>query len=161
MILKLLTQSNLFKLQLLTYQYNHFLVPKFSKISETYTHERRLNLYGIIKTTGVQCFMILKMHCLLFSLGFCPSGRNYIRGWITEFLEGANRHGPLYKSKDFSTGLVTVPLFLNHPSGAQDTAALVAGMLGFTVHRTDTSDEVTVQPFQGWALMLANDSPFL
>jgi len=96
-----------------------------------------------------------------YGSGFCPSGRNYIRGWITEFLEGANRHGPLYKSKDFSTGLVTVPLFLNHPSGAQDTAALVAGMLGFTVHRTDTSDEVTVQPFQGWALMLANDSPFL
>ena len=107
--------------------------------------------------------MILKMHCLLCSSGF-PTGRNYIRGWITDFLEGANRHGSPLEHKDFSTGLVTVPLILKHPSGAQDTAALVAGMLGFTVHRTHHlifSDEVTVQPFQGWALMLANDSPFL
>lgn len=98
-----------------------------------------------------------------YSSGF-PTGRNYIRGWITDFLEGANRHGSLFEHKDFSTGLVTVPLILKHPSGAQDTAALVAGMLGFTVHRTHHlifSDEVTVQPFQGWALMLANDSPFL
>ena len=76
-------------------------------------------------------------------------------------MEGANRYGSPLEHKDFSTGLVTVPLILKHPSGAQDTAALVAGMLGFTVHRMDTSDEVTVQPFQGWALMLANDSPFL
>lgn len=95
-----------------------------------------------------------------YSSGF-PTGRNYIRGWITDFLEGANRYGSPLEHKDFSTGLVTVPLILKHPSGAQDTAALVAGMLGFTVHRMDTSDEVTVQPFQGWALMLANDSPFL
>ena len=34
-------------------------------------------------------------------------------------------------------------------------------MLGFTVHRTDNSDEVSVQPFQGWSLILADDSPFL
>lgn len=97
-----------------------------------------------------------------YSSGF-PTGRNYIRGWITDFLEGANRHGSLFEHKDFSTGLVTVPLILKYPSSG-DTAALVAGMLGFTVHRTHHlifSDEVTVQPFQGWALMLANDSPFL
>ena len=108
--------------------------------------------------------MILKTHCLLCSSGIIPTGRNYITGWITEFVEGANRYSPLFKSKDFSTDLVTVPLILKHPSGAQDTAAMVAGMLGFTVHRTHHlifSDEVTVQPFQGWALMLANDSPFL
>ena len=98
---------------------------------------------------------------MLCSSGIYPTGRNYIRGWITDFLEGAIRYHPLIEHKDFSTGLVTVPLILKHPSGAQDTAALVTGMLGFTVHRTDTSDEVTVQPFQGWALMLANDSPFL
>ena len=83
---------------------------------------------------------------------------------IWKILEGANRYGSLFEHKDFSTGLVTVPLIINHPSVGQDTAALVAGMLGFTVHRTHHlifSDEVTVQPFQGWALMLANDSPFL
>ncbi|XP_015768186.1 PREDICTED: uncharacterized protein LOC107346853 isoform X2 [Acropora digitifera] len=96
-----------------------------------------------------------------YASGMFPTGKNYIRGWITEFLEGASRHRSLFEHKDFSTGLVTVPLNLKHPSGAQDTAALAAGMLGFTVHRTDTSNEVTVQPFQGWALMLANDSPFL
>ena len=62
---------------------------------------------------------------------------------------------------DFTKGLVTVPLIIKDPSGVQDTAALVAGMLGFTVYRTPTSDEVTVQPFQGWSLMLADDSPFL
>ena len=104
---------------------------------------------------------MLKMHCVLCSSGIHPTGRNHIRGWITDFLEGSSRHGRLVEHKDFSTGLVTVPLNLTHPSGAQDTAALVAGMLGFTVHRTDSSDEVTVQPFQGWALMLAKDSPFL
>ncbi|KAK2552673.1 Uncharacterized protein P5673_026052 [Acropora cervicornis] len=94
---------------------------------------------------------------------FYPTGSNLIGGWITNFLEGAREDDllELFEHKDFSTGLVTVPLILKHPSGAQDTAALVGGMLGFTVHRTDTSDEVTVQPFQGWALMLANDSPFL
>lgn len=105
--------------------------------------------------------MLLKMHCVLCSSGFYPTGRNCTRGWITDFLEGASIYGPLVEHEDFSTGLVTVPLVLNHPSGAQDTAALVAGMLGFTVHRTDTSDDVTVQPFQGWTLMLAKDSPFL
>ena len=51
--------------------------------------------------------------------------------------------------RDFTKGLVTVPLIIKHLSGVQDTAALVVGMLGFTVHRTPTSDEVTVQPFQG------------
>ena len=50
-------------------------------------------------------------------------------------------------------------LSITHPHG-EDTAALLEGMLGFTVHRTDTSDEVSVQPFQGWTLMLADDSPF-
>ena len=56
---------------------------------------------------------------------------------------------------------VSVPLTIKDPSGTQDTATLVAGMLGFTVHRTDTTDEVTVQPFQGWSLMLGDDSPFV
>ena len=76
-------------------------------------------------------------------------------------MEGSTRHGKMFEPKNFTSGLVSVPLTITHPSGAQDTAALVAGMLGFTVHRTDTSDEVTVQPFQGWSLMLADDSPFV
>ena len=80
-------------------------------------------------------------------------------GWITEFMEG-KRHRRITGPEDFSSGLVTVPLIITDPSGTQDIAALVAGMLGFTVHRTDTSDEVTVQPFQGWSLMLSDDSPF-
>ena len=67
----------------------------------------------------------------------------------------------LLKPEDFTSCLVTVPLIIKHPFGVQDTAALVVGMLGFTVYRTLTSDEVTVQPFQGWSLMLADDSPFL
>ena len=86
--------------------------------------------------------------------------RSSIKGWITEFLEGT-RHRRLTSADDFTSGLVTVPLTIKDLSGAQDTAALVAGMLGFTVHRTDTSDEVTVQPFQGWSLILGNDSPFV
>ena len=50
----------------------------------------------------------------------------------------------VFEHKDFTSCLVSVPLTIEYPSGTQDTAALVAGMLGFTVHRTDTSDEVTV-----------------
>ena len=61
---------------------------------------------------------------------------------------------------DFTSGLVGVPFTIKHPCGVQDTAALVAGMLGFTVHRIPNSDEVSVQPFQGWSLMLSDDSPF-
>ena len=84
------------------------------------------------------------------------------RGWITDFLEGpCFTHRFFREHSDFTSGLVSVPLTIKHPSGEQDTAALVAGMLGFTVHKTDNSDEVSVQPFQGWSLMLADDSPFL
>ena len=86
-----------------------------------------------------------------------PSGW---RGWITEFLEGTGGRR-LRQHDDFTSGLVCVPLTIKDPSGEPDNAALVAGMLGFTVHSTDTSDEVSVQPFQGWSLMLADDSPFV
>ena len=95
---------------------------------------------------------------VLFS-GMYPTGRSYIRGWITDLLEEPDKE--LWGPGDFTSGLVSVPLTLKHPSGVQDSAALVAGMLGFTVHRTPNSDEVSVQPFQGWSLMLADDSPFL
>ena len=105
----------------------------------------------------VQIYTVNKWSCVL-SAGIYPTGKSYIRGWITDFLEP--RRCP-FEPGDFTSGLVTVPITMNHPSGVQDTAALVAGMLGFTVHRTTTSDEVTVQPFQGWSLMLAEDSPFV
>ena len=59
-----------------------------------------------------------------------------------------------------TSGLVSVPLTLKHPSGVKDTAAVVAGMLGFTIH-TDGTKEVSVQPFQGWSLLLSGESPFL
>ena len=69
----------------------------------------------------------------------------------------------LWGPGDFSSGLVTVPFTIRRFDGVQDvqdTAALVGGMLGFTVHRIPNCDEVSVQPFQGWSLMLSDDSPF-
>ena len=100
--------------------------------------------------------VVNKNHRLFWPAGLPPP----IRGWITDFLEGTG-HEPVRSPRDFTKGLVTVPLIIKHLSGVQDTAALVVGMLGFTVHRTPTSDEVTVQPFQGWSLTLADDPPFL
>ena len=89
-----------------------------------------------------------------------PTGRSFIRGWITDFLEGLPNVRKQWGPGDFTSGLVGVPFTIKHPCGVQDTAALVAGMLGFTVHRIPNSDEVSVQPFQGWSLMLSDDSPF-
>ena len=86
---------------------------------------------------------------------FVPGEYRY-RGWITEFLEGENCAMDIDR---MTSGLVSVPINLKHPSGAQDTAAVVAGMLGFTV-RTNENKEVSVQPFQGWSILLASDSPF-
>ena len=86
---------------------------------------------------------------------FAPGEYRY-RGWITEFLEGAKYAMDIDR---MTSGLLSVPIELKHPSGVQDTAAVVAGMLGFTVH-TDEDKEVSVQPFQGWSLLLASDSPF-
>ena len=86
-------------------------------------------------------------------------GRAFMKGWITEFLEGTGDR-LLKELGDFTRGLVSVPLTIKHPSGTQDTAALVAGMLGFTVHRTDTSDEVTVQP-QFPRMVIAEDLPYI
>ena len=88
------------------------------------------------------------------SFGSGPSGYG---GWFTHFLEGTKE---AIEIRDFSGGVVTVPLTIADPSGTEDTAALVAGMLGFTFH-DDNSDEVpSVQPFQGWSLLLPQNSPF-
>ena len=86
---------------------------------------------------------------------FVPGEYRY-RGWITEFLEGTKY---AMEIDQMTSGLVSMPINLKHPSGVEDTAAVVAGMLGFTVH-TDENKEVSVQPFQGWSLLLASDSPF-
>ena len=78
-------------------------------------------------------------------------------GWITRFLEGRES----LDFSDFSSGLVTVPLTIAHPSGVEDKAALVAGMLGFCFHTGGTAGGTpSVQPFQGWSLMLPENSPF-
>ena len=84
--------------------------------------------------------------------GIVVDGKYRYRGWITEFLEG---HEQAMEVRDMTTGLVNVPLTLIDPIRLKtDTATLVAGMLGFTYQ------EASVQPFQGWALLLSEDSPF-
>ncbi|XP_068744398.1 uncharacterized protein [Montipora capricornis] len=86
---------------------------------------------------------------------FVPGEYRY-RGWMTEFLEGEKHAMDIER---MTSGLVSAPLTLKHPSGVEDTAAVVGGMLGFTVH-TDDTNEVSVQPFQCWSLLLSEDSPF-
>ena len=88
--------------------------------------------------------------------GMYVPGEYRYRGWFTEFLEGKKS---AMQIKNMSSGLVSVPVHLKHLSGVEDTAEVVAGMVGFTVH-TDENKEVSVQPFQGWSLLLASDSPF-
>lgn len=60
---------------------------------------------------------------------------------------------------EMTSGLVSAPIHLKHPSGVGDTAAVVAGTLGFNLHIGENK-EVSVQPFQGWSLLLSDDSPF-
>ena len=79
-------------------------------------------------------------------------------GWITDFLEGTE---DLFDIDEMTSGLVSVPLLLEDTvRGVEDNATLVAGMLGFTVHSDETGKEFSVQPFQGWSLLLSEDSPF-
>jgi len=62
---------------------------------------------------------------------------------------------------DMTKGLVSVPIILKDSTRlVTDSAALVAGMLGFTFHQSLNTDEVSVQPFQGWSLMISENSPF-
>ena len=83
--------------------------------------------------------------------------RSGFTGWITQFMEGTKKR---LQTFEFSSGLVTVPLTITDPSGVKDTSALVAGMLGFTVHEEGTSQVPSVRPFQGWCLLLPEGSPF-
>ncbi|XP_068679731.1 uncharacterized protein [Montipora foliosa] len=90
-----------------------------------------------------------------YSSGFILNGKRKIKGWITEFLEGTILRD-IMDEGDFTSGLVSVPVNLSDlPSGRKDTAAMVGGKLGFTVRGK------SVQPFQGWSLVLGEDSPFL
>ena len=88
------------------------------------------------------------------------SGEKGYRGWITDFLEGTKR---IIDIDEMASGLVSVPLELileDTLRRVQDNATVVAGMLGFTVH-TASRKNISVQPFQGWSLLLSEDSPFL
>ncbi|XP_068687683.1 uncharacterized protein [Montipora foliosa] len=85
------------------------------------------------------------------------SGPSGYRGWITDFLEGTK---DLIDIDEMTAGLVSVPLILEDRGRCvEDNATLAAGMLGFTLH-TDETKELSVQPFQGWCLLLSEDSPF-
>ena len=86
----------------------------------------------------------------------CAPPSSGYTGWITQFMEIYKGPTELY---DFTSGLVTVPLNVNHGQ-LQDTAALVAGCLGFTIHEDDENKVPSVQPFQGWSLLLPTNSPF-
>jgi hypothetical protein len=74
-------------------------------------------------------------------------------GWLTEFVEDTSK----VETHLCTSGLLSVPLEIKSPDGTEDTAALVAGMLGFTLYKEDVP---VVQPFQGWSLMLPEHSPF-
>ena len=77
----------------------------------------------------------------------------YYCGWLSELVEDKRRVDRFY----LSSGLLSVPLEIQSPGGVvRDTAALVAGMLGYTVHEGEVP---VVQPFQGWSLMLPEKSP--
>ena len=85
------------------------------------------------------------------------SGQSGYTGWITKFMEMTDEPTEMFQ---FISGLVTVPLTIAHPSGLKDTAALVAGCYGFTIQE-DSEDKVpSIQPFQGWSLLLPKNSPF-
>ena len=86
------------------------------------------------------------------------SGEEGYRGWITDFLENTK---DIIDINEMASGLVSVPIILEDTDRCvKDNATLVAGMLGFTVY-TDGAKMMSVQPFQGWSLLLSKDSPFL
>ena len=96
-------------------------------------------------------------HIISYQNRFGSGGRGY-RGWITDFLEDTKR---LIDIDEMMSGLVSVPLLLEHTvRRVKDNAILVVGMLGFTVHSDETGKAFSVQPFQGWSLLLSEDSPF-
>jgi hypothetical protein len=92
---------------------------------------------------------------------YLSSGPPRYSGWIVEFLKGAVGDDIGILLGDFPSAIVTVPLgILDLETRVQDMSALVAGMVGVTVHESVGNDRVTVEPFQGWSLLLPKDSPF-
>ncbi len=76
-------------------------------------------------------------------------------GWLVHFAEGTTRR---VGHRNLTSGLVSVPLEISHPCGTE-TGTLVAGMLGFTVQEDEAGSRPSVQPYQGWSLLLPKDSP--
>ncbi|XP_001635316.2 uncharacterized protein LOC5515145 [Nematostella vectensis] len=96
-------------------------------------------------------------HILSWKVGFMSGEASGWEGWLVDFLD---HPGSRKEDHALPGGLVTVPLIFSTPCGKKDTAALVAGMLGFTVHKIDHEERPSVQPFQGWSLLLEKRSPF-
>ncbi len=78
-------------------------------------------------------------------------------GWLVYLVEGTPRK---VEHRNLSSGLVSVPLELTHSSGNKDVGTLAAGMLGFTVHEDKVGSRPSIRPFQGWSLLLPENSPF-
>ena len=91
---------------------------------------------------------------------YLSSGPPRYSGWIVEFLKGKVGSEIGYLIGDFPSAVVTVPLYVTDlQTGENDKGALVAGMVGLTVHESVGNDRVSIQPFQGWSLLLPKDSP--
>ena len=77
-------------------------------------------------------------------------------GWLVHFAEGTTHR---VEHRNLTSGLVSVPLEISYPGGSE-IGTLVAGMLGYTVHEDETGSRPSVQPYQGWSLLLPKASPF-
>ena len=93
---------------------------------------------------------------------YLSSGPPRYSGWIVEFLSGTVGNDIGILKGDFPSAIVTVPMgIVDFDAGIQDQAALVAGMIGVTVHQSvGDDDRVSIQPYQGWSLLLPQDSQF-
>ena len=94
--------------------------------------------------------------------GYLSSGPPRYSGWIVEFLSGTVGNDIGVLKGDFPSAIVTVPMGIaDLDAGIQDQAALVAGMVGMTVHQSVGDDgRVSIEPYQGWSLLLPKDSKF-
>lgn len=93
---------------------------------------------------------------------YLSSGPTRYSGWIVEFLSGTVGSDIGILKGDFPSAIVTVPMgIIDFGAGIQDQAALVAGMIGMTVHQSvGDDDRLSIQPYQGWSLLLPQDSKF-
>ena len=77
-------------------------------------------------------------------------------GWLVHFAEGTTHR---VNPRNLTSGLASIPLEINYPGGSE-IGTLVAGMLGYTVHEDEAGSRPSVQPYQGWSLLLPKASPF-